>query len=144
MTTFLKRLWATLTALPTILTGVAAVAPFASQAIANALPSGPASEVVRYGAVLAIWATAGSTIVTRVTPVAKALRGFPTASLSEKEVLLQQVADLELQLKQAVAAAKAAAELAATPPPPPAVDLAPWREAAGVPADHLDPPEVSA
>lgn len=111
--TFLKRAWATLTTLPVYAAGLVAVVTEVAGLAAHQLPS-QAAGITHAGTVAVAVVGFGSWAVTRLTPVAKDLRGFPAAPLSKKE---QDLADLSAALDEAKTQIDTLTQLLKAPPP---------------------------
>lgn len=150
MTTFLKRLWATLTALPVYATALTAAVTAGSTWLAGQAP-GHAQTITHVGVVVVAVIGFGAWAVTRLTPVAAELRGFPKASLSAKEqALMDTLAALEETRAQV---AELEARIAAIPPltfssqsPPDTIttpDPAPWKPPSVVAAEQAAATEVT-
>lgn len=138
MTSFLKRVWATIVSLPVIAAGLAASVTAVSSTIADQLPDGPAQQVTHWGIVAAAVILAGGAVVRLVTPVAKDLRGFPKASLSDKAKLLKEVADLKASLAEAEAQYQR--DVHAYAPLPPPITTTASTAPDDAPAIYVDPP----
>lgn len=116
--TFLKRVWATLTTLPVYAGTLSIAVAEGAHRLAETLPNNAAVIVQVSTDVVAVIGF-GSWVVTRVTPVAKNLRGFPAAPVSQKLQDAQDVAALVPDLQARVAQLEA--EIKAAKPPAPAL-----------------------
>lgn len=117
MSSFLKRVWATLASFPIYAGTLSVAVSEGARQLSQSLP-GHAAVILEVGADAASVIAFGSWAVTRLTPVAKEARGFPTAPLKVKITDLQDALAANAELEQQVRALQAQLKMNAVTVPP--------------------------